>query len=346
MKALRKTENGPGNVMIAEVPIPTPGPKQVRVRVAYAGICGTDLHIFHGLFEKTRPPVTLGHEVAGTIDAVGEGVTCWQVGDRVVIESESSTCGQCALCASGWSNLCTERKAIGYSVDGGFAEALVVRESALHRLPDNVSLNEGALTEPLAVAVHAVIERSSIEPGCWVLVTGPGPIGLLVLQVARSAGGRVIITGTTKDTERLQLAKNLGAESVLMVDAENIQERVTQITGGKGVDIAFECSGIGAAINDCISNVQSGGEIVQVGLCSRCVPVDTDQLALREIHLKGAFAHTNATWEKAITLMTAKKIDLKALISGAFSIHEWEEAFRLSESGGGVKYILYPNETK
>ncbi len=346
MFALRKMSRKVGDVTVAEVPSLTPGPKQVRVHVAYAGICGTDLHIFHGQFDKVRPPVTLGHEVAGVIDAVGEGVDSWHVGERVTVESEVSTCGQCEMCRSEVFNLCAERKGLGYSVDGGFAESIVVKESALHRLPENVSLKEGALCEPLAVAVHAVRERSSIEPGSWVLVTGPGPIGLLVLQVALSAGGRVIVTGTANDSDRLRLADTLGAESTLLVDSEDIQEGIAQITNDHGIDVAFECSGKSAAISDCLASVRSGGEIVQVGLCNKAVSVDIDQLALREIHLKGAFAHTSTTWDKAIHLVGTGEIDLNTLISGAFSIYEWEEAFRLSGAGDGVKYVLYPERQK
>ena len=317
----------------------------MRIRVACAGICGTDLHIFHGDFAKVRPPVTLGHEVAGTVDAVGDGVTTWRPGDRVTVESEAHTCGRCQLCKSGRANLCADRLALGYGVDGGFADALVVRQSALHRLPDGVSFQEGALCEPLTVAVHAVSERSRLESGDWVLITGPGPIGLLVLQVVIAAGGHVIVTGTARDAGRLQLAETLGAEVTVRIDEQDLQSRVAQITQGQGVASAFECSGVGAAISDCLTCVRSGGEIVQVGLYGRPVSVDMDQVAMREIVLKGAFVHTNETWKKAIALMAAKAVDLSALVSGRFAIHAWKEAFRRSESGEGIKYLLYPEET-
>jgi L-iditol 2-dehydrogenase len=342
MKALQKTAMGPGHVAVVEVPEPEPGRNQVRIRTARAGICGTDLHILHGAFAKVRPPVTLGHEVAGTVDAVGEGVIDWRPGDRVTVESEAQSCGGCSMCRSGRSNLCPDRLALGYGVDGGFADALVVRRDALHRLPDGVSFQEGALCEPLAVAVHAVSERSRVEPGDWVLVTGPGPIGLLVLQVARDAGGNVIITGTGRDQERLRLAENLGAQAVVQVDAEDLQERVAQITGGRLPTLAFECSGVGAAVNDCLACLRNGGEMIQVGLCGCSIPVEMDRIALKEIVLKGAFVHTRETWKRALALMAAKRIDLGALVSGEFGIDSWEEAFRLSESGQGVKYLLYP----
>lgn len=342
MKALRKTAGGAGNVAVVDVPEPVPGPGQVRIRVAFGGICGTDLHIFHGRFAKVRPPVTLGHELSGTVDAVGEGVTEWQPGDRVTVESEAATCGRCPYCLSGRTNLCPERLALGYGVDGGFADALVVRESALHRLPESVSFQAGALSEPLAVAVHAVRECGRIDPDGWALVTGPGPIGLLVLMVARAAGGRVIVTGTARDGERLDFALKLGAEAVVRVDSEDLPARLTAITGDPAVSIAFECSGTGPGVNDCLTALRSGGRIVQVGLCGGPVSMDLDRITLKEIALKGAFVHTRATWEKAVDLMASGAVDPGALISGEFSIHEWREAFRRAESGEGVKYLLRP----
>lgn len=342
MRALRKTTAGPGNVEIVDIPEPAPQKNQVRLRVAFAGICGTDLHIYHGKFAKVRPPVTLGHEISGVVDAVGEGVTRWRPGDRVTVESEAHRCGTCAHCRSGRTNLCAERLALGYGVDGGFAEVIIVRQSALHRLPEDVSLEEGALCEPLSVAVHAVLERSRMKGGDWVLVTGPGPIGLLVLQVARSVGGRVILTGTTQDSYRLRLAEKLGAKAAVQVDLVDLRDQVDELTNGEGVALAFECSGVAPAMSDCLRCVHGGGEIVQVGLYGTGVLLDVDQFAMREITLKGAFVHTHETWNKAIELMEAGAVDLKALISGRFPMAQWEEAFQCAESAKGVKYLIYP----
>lgn len=344
MKALRKIGKGPGHVEVVNVPEPEPQANQVRLNVAYAGICGTDLHIYHGKFDKVRPPVTLGHELSGIVESVGAGVTNWQPGERVTVESEAHVCGRCAHCRSGQTNLCADRLALGYGVDGGFAEAIVVGQSALHRLPEGVSLEEGALCEPLSVAVHAVNERSRLQDGDWALVTGPGPIGLLVMQVARAAGAHVIVTGTSHDADRLQWAEKLGASAAVQVDNENLRERVEHLTDGKGVVSAFECSGVTAAMNDCLDCVQSGGEIIQVGLYGNRIPVSVDQFAMREITLKGAFVHTHETWKKAITLMAGNAVNLKEMISGRYSMEHWKEAFRRSESAQGIKYLLYPRE--
>lgn len=344
MRALRKTATGPGHVELVNIPEPVPQENQVRLRVAFAGICGTDLHIYHGKFAKIRPPVTLGHEVSGIVDAVGEGVKRWRPGDRVIVESEAHTCGTCEHCRNERTNLCAERLALGYGVDGGFADNIIVRQSALHRLPEDVSLEEGALCEPLCVAVHAVLERSRMKRGDWVLVTGPGPIGLLVLQVARAAGGRAIITGTARDSDRLRLAEKLGAEAAIQVDLVNIRDQIDHLTQGGGVTSAFECSGMAPAMSDCLHCVRSGGEIVQVGLYGAGVLFDVDQIAMREIAMRGAFVHTHETWNKAIELMVTDAVDLKALISGNFPIAQWKNAFQRSESAKGVKYLLHPGE--
>jgi L-iditol 2-dehydrogenase len=342
MKALKKLANGPGNIKIVEVSNPIPGEGQVLVKVERAGICGTDVHIFHGLFPKVRPPVTLGHEFAGVVAEVGPGVDNWCPGDRVCLESEASSCGRCKYCMSGLTNLCPERLAYGYSMDGGFALFVTVRQTALHQLPDHTTFREGALCEPLAVAVHAVMECAEISANELVLVTGPGPIGLLVLQVAKSKGARIIITGTEKDKERLDTAARLGADHVIKAGQKNLLDLIMDLSDGLGVAAAFECSGVAAAMNDCLNLIKRRGRMVQVGLFGKMVETAMDHLAMKEVTLKGAFAHNNETWKKAIALLARKMVDLKSLVSGEFAINDWEEAFRLSEGGTGIKYLLYP----
>ncbi|MFH1090938.1 MAG: zinc-binding dehydrogenase, partial [Pseudomonadota bacterium] len=253
-----------------------------------------------------------------------------------------SSCGRCRYCLAGMTNLCPERLAFGYSLDGGFASLVAVRATALHRLPVQTTFQEGALCEPLACAVHAVFEIAKVKADDLVLVTGPGPIGLLMVLVAKAAGARVIITGTEKDQDRLAAAVGIGADYVVRVDKGKLFDLVTDLTGGLGVDTAIECSGVSAAINDCLTCVARRGQIVQMGL-SGC-PIETvmDPLALKEITLKGSFAHNHETWNKTIGLLEKKKVDLKPLVSGEFPLDDWQEAFRLSEEGKGLKYLLYP----
>lgn len=343
MKALRKLSHGENQVKLVDVSEPVPGYKEILIKVERAGICGTDLHILHDQFSKVRPPVTLGHEFAGVVTDVGPGAAGWAPGDRVAIESEAFSCGQCPYCASGLTNLCPERLAYGYSVDGGFAFYVTVRHNGLHRLPVQVTFQEGALCEPLAVAVHAVIERGATRADELVLVTGPGPIGLMVLQVAKYTDAQVVITGTEKDAPRLKIAADMGADHIVNVAGNDLGDVIRDLSGGYGVDAAFECSGSPAGLHDCMAYVKRSGRIVQVGLFGRSIEIDMDQVALKEVALKGAFTHNHKTWSKAIDLLASKKLDLKPMVSAEFALKDWQEAFRLSESGAGSKYLLCPS---
>jgi L-iditol 2-dehydrogenase len=265
VKALRKLQRGSGNLEVVEVPSPLPQEDEVVVEVQRAGVCGTDIHIFHDLYPRVRPPVTIGHEFCGVVAQVGPHVKEWKVGDRVAVDTAASFCDSCKFCRSGQTQLCDQRLGYGSSRDGAFASFVSVRQGALHRLPDHISFQEGALCEPLACATHAVMEISSTAPGKTVLVTGPGTIGLLVLQVAKARGANVIITGTEKDEKRLQLALHFGADHYLQINKKDPLPLISELTCGYGVDIALECSGAVGGVNDCLSFVRKGGEIIQVG---------------------------------------------------------------------------------
>jgi L-iditol 2-dehydrogenase len=343
MNALRKLRRGPGQIEVVAIPRPVPQPGEVLVAVRYAGICGTDLHIRHDLYSHLEPPVTLGHEFSGVVAEAGAGVCGWQAGDRVTVESAAAFCGHCEHCRRGDTQCCAGRKAFGISRDGAFADFVVARQDALHRLPDHVSFREAALTEPLAVAVHAVMERSSLGRGQVALVTGPGTIGQLVAQVARAAGASVVLAGTTQDGERLELAGRLGAEHVVFSDRQDLRGAVDSVTAGRGVDAAFECAGVAPAVRDCLAAVRKGGEVVQVGLTGRRVELPYDEICLKEITLKGSFTHNHRTWTRAVALLAESRVELGPLISGEFPIAEWQKAFELCEKGAGLKYLLYPD---
>jgi len=344
MKALRKLRRGPGNVELVNVDPPRPGEGEVIVKVQYAGVCGTDIHILHDLYPKALPPVTLGHEFCGVVSELGIDVQGWKVGDRVTVESAAEFCGVCEFCRSGQTQRCEKRQAFGSGRDGAFAPFVVTRQNGLHRLPDHVSFQEGALCEPLACAVHAVMERSSVEPGQKVLVTGPGPIGLLVLQVAKAVGATVVISGTQRDEERLKLAKRMGADQFVQIDQQDLNSLVHEFTRGIGVDAAYECSGAEDALSDCFQGVRRGGEIVQVGLFGSPIELNYDQVTFKEVQVKGSFTHNRRTWEKAIDLLRDRKVDLTSLVSREFPLDQWEEAFRLFERGVGLKYLFYPTD--
>lgn len=337
-----KVAAGVGNVEIRDIPEPQPGPGQVKIRVHAAGICGTDLHIYKDEF-RSRPPVVLGHEVAGEVAETGSGVTGIRPGARVTTETYFSTCGVCRYCRAGSENLCLHRKSIGSAVNGGFTRYVVVPAGNIHPLPDNIDTAEGALTEPLACVVHGVLNTPTVAPGDVAVIAGPGVIGLLTLQVVRAAGARTVILGTSKDEGRLALARQLGADFALNVDTIDPAPMVRDITPeGLGADVVYECTGAGPAAMQLLSLVRRRGRYVQLGLFGKPVAWDLDQIVYRELTCTGSNASVPTSWIRALQLMEAGAVRLKPLITGAFDITDWERAFAVFEEKTGVKTLLRP----
>jgi len=345
MKALVKYESGPQKVKIMERQVPNPAPGQVRIKVSYSGICGTDIHILKddGGY-KTNPPVTLGHEFSGIVDQVGEGVDPCLVGKRVVSETYYITCGHCLYCQTGRKNLCPDRKSIGSGVDGAMAEYIVVPAKNLHIIPDNVGLREAAMTEPLACCAQAVLEKGNITAGDRILITGPGAIGLMCLQLAVLCGGRVTVVGRKCDEERLQLAKELGADFVAYSDDENAEEKIKATFAEFGADVVFECSGAPSAINMALNIIRKGGRYVQVGLTGQATTLDMNLITLKELDVFGTFAQKTVWWKRSLDLVEKGKIQLRPLISKIVPLERWQEAFELYSKGVGLKYLLSLSE--
>jgi L-iditol 2-dehydrogenase len=341
MQAVVKTARGEGNIALQKRPQPRPGPGQVLLAVRAAGICGTDLHIYHDEY-PTQPPVILGHELAGEVAAIGEGVTRVSVGDRVTTETYFHLCGTCRYCRSGQLNLCPERQSIGSGVDGGFAPYVVVPERNNHRLSDTLSFQEAALTEPLACVVHGALELPKVAPGDVAVVAGPGAIGLLTLQVARAAGATVIVLGTAADRRRLTLAQELGATRVIDVSDEDPIPIVRELTAGWGADIVFECSGAGPAALSLLTHARRGGQYAQIGLFGKPVAWDLDQVCMKELRVTGSNASVPSAWRTALRLLADGSVQTAPLISDVYPLAGWEDAFQRFEQRDGVKLLLDP----
>ena len=341
MQAVVKTARGEGNVALREVPAPQPGPGQVLLAVRAAGICGTDLHIYHDEF-PTQPPVVLGHELAGEVMATGDGVTRIAPGDRVTTETYFHLCGSCRFCRGGQPNLCPERRSIGSGVNGGFAPYVVVPERNLHQLPDGLTFAEAALTEPLACVVHGALELPKVTAGDVAVIAGPGAIGLLTLQVARAAGATVIVLGTAADRHRLELAVELGAVRVVDVAAEDPVPIVRDLTGGWGADIVLECSGAGPAALALLDHARRGGQYAQIGLFGKPVAWDLDQICMKELRVTGSNASVPSAWRTALRLLADGSVRTAPLISDIYPLMSWDDAFRRFEARDGVKLLLEP----
>lgn len=341
MKAVVKTKKGVGHVELLDVPKPRPGPSEILVEVKAAGICGTDIHIYRDEYPY-NPPVVLGHEFCGVIAEVGENIEGWEAGDRVTCETAGKICGRCFYCRTGRYNLCPQRKGFGYDMDGAFARYILIpRQKILHTLPENVDFVSGALCEPSASVTHAVVDRTRISGGDFVVVTGDGPIGLLALQLARIAGaGIVVVTGLID--ERLSVAEGLGADMTINVGEEDPVDIVRDLTGGFGADVVLECSGSGSAVRQALQFIKRGGALTQIGLFGKPLEVDLDQIVHKEIQIAGTFSQRWEVWERALNLIGRGRIRLKPLVTHVFGLEEWMRGFEIAEKRTGIKVVLTP----
>ncbi len=317
------------------VPVP-PGPEQVQVKIAYCGICGTDLHLFHGKMDhRMQLPQVFGHEVSGTIAAVGARVQNHSVGDPVTVRP-LDPCGACPACQAGNSHICQRLKFIGIDSPGGLQAFWTVPAHTLHRLPEGLSLRTAALVEPLAVACHDV-KRGRVATNDYVVVQGGGPIGLLIALIAREAGGRVLVLEV--NPFRLQLARELGFDAINPLE-EDVASYVNGRTQTAGADVIFEVSGSAAGAQNMTKLVKVRGRIVIVAVFGQSVSVDLFQLFWRELELVGARVYEPADFDQAIQLLEKGTLPLDKLISEICSLEETQHAIERLESGGSVMKIL------
>lgn len=324
---------------MAEWPEPSPGRGEVKLRIATAGICGTDIHIINGTW-PCNPPVVLGHEWCGTVIELGSDVKHLKAGDRVVSSNPARTCGHCFHCLAGNDFMCPERVSAGYMIDGAFAEYLCIDARRCHKLPDSVTFRQAALGEPLSVAVHAVIERTTVHWGDLVLVSGPGCIGLLTMQVARLEGARVIIAGLAKDKMRLDCAQRLGADVTTNVEEQDVLEVVLDLSGGRGADLVYECSGSAASLAQCWEAVRKEGTLIPMGVHPGFITTDFNKIMMKELRVIGSYGYVWTSWQRTIRLLAEGKIGVDEMISHEFPLEEYERAFRVTQHGTGMKVVL------
>ncbi len=340
MRAVRLPAVGARSLELTDIPVPEPGQGQARIAVTGAGLCGTDLHILHGDY-SSRPPVTLGHEVAGRVDAVGADVDPSWIGALVAPETAFGTCGLCRSCRVGRPMLCAERLSIGSGVDGGFAEAVIVPARLLHRLPDWLDDHAGALMEPLACCCNSLSDPAALDAGDRVLVLGAGPVGLLAAQVARAAGTSVTLGGTSADEERLAIARAIGLET-LVVDTPEGSATLEAWGAGRTVDVVVECAGVGAAVSTALRVVRPGGTHIQMGLLSGDVSIPFGLVVTKEVRVRAGFGSSPASWWRAVDLVTARAVDLTPLVSAVLPLRDWSVAFERMASRTGLKTVLDP----
>lgn len=344
MLALVKTQKGEGFVELREMPEPSPGPGEVLIEVKACGICGTDIHVLHDEFPYW-PPVILGHEFSGEIVALGVETQYYKVGERVVGEPHTQACGHCYLCRTGNVQICPTKRSPGWGIHGAFARYLKMPERLLHRIPDSMTYEVAATVEPSANTVHDVIERTKVEAGDFVVVLGPGPIGLLAGLTARAAGARHIVLVGSPDDESIRLKKGreLGFETVINCGLENPVEVVSGLTNGMGADVVIECSGAAAAIGSTVELIRKKGRIGVIGLTGKpTIPFPWDKAAFKVCDLIFNLSTSYSSWDRTIQLISRGSLPAGEVISHSLPLTQWQHAFEEIEAKRALKVLLIP----
>lgn len=350
MKAVRW--HNARDVRVEEVPEPSIKEGMVKIKVEWCGICGSDLHEYligpisipveeaHPITGK-KAPIIMGHEFSGEVIQIGKGVNKVSVGDLVTVEP-IIYCGSCAACLNGYYNICEQRGFYGLTEDGGFSEYVVVKEQAVHKLPDNISSEAGALIEPAAVAFHAV-RQSRLKLGDTCVIFGAGPIGLLLLQACKAAGASKIISVEISE-ERLSLAEKMGATHAIHPLKENTIETIQKITAG-GANVCFEATGAESALLNAMESLTMDGEVVIVSVWEKPINFNPNLLLKRETQIRSSIAYRNI-FPEIISLISQRKIDVTPIITKKIKLNEIvNEGFEsLTRDKSQAKILVSPNQ--
>lgn len=344
MRALVLTDYG--RLEVKDVPAPEVGPKDVLVRVQACGICGSDVHGYHGSTGRRRPPIVMGHEAAGTVQEVGRDVAGFRAGDRVTFDSTIYD-PESFFSKKGLHNLCDNRRVLGvscedYRRDGAFAELVSVPAHIVYRLPEGMAFERAAMVEPVAVALHAR-NLTPIAPGDTALVVGAGLIGLMTLQVLKHSGAARILVADV-DGARLALARELGAHATVNSATTDLAEAVRAETGGRGADVVLDAVGLEVTIRAAIDAARKGGAVTLIGNAATDVAIPLQTVITRQIRLQGSCA-VNGENAEALELIAAGKVQVDRFISATAPLEEapaWFERLHRREPGL-MKVVLRPN---
>lgn len=319
----------PGIITFRNVPVPEPGPDQVLVEIKRIGICGSDIHVYHGTHPYTSYPVTQGHEVSGIIVKTGDYANKYSVGQKVTIEPQVY-CGHCHPCLHGKYNLCEELKVMGFQTTGTASNYFAVDESKVTPLPDELSLDEGAMIEPLAVTIHAAKKFGNLA-GTDVVILGCGPIGILLLQSVKALGtSRVLITGHSE--YRLNLAREAGADFTVNTKTEDFREALVRCFGPDKADVIYDCAGNDTTMNQAIQNARKGSTIILVAVFGKMANVDLAKLNDSELDLNTSMMYRHEDYVDAIRLVQEKKICLEPLMTSHFAFKNYLDAYQFIDN--------------
>ena len=325
----------PGKIEFRQVEKPIVQPDEVLIQVKRIGVCGSDIHVFHGLHPYTSYPVVQGHEIGGVVAEIGAGVRGFAPGDKVVFMPQV-TCGECYPCRHGMYHICDQLKVMGFQTGGAAQEYFPVKAEMVLKLPDTMTLDQAAMIEPVSVAVHALSRAGNLD-GLKVVVLGAGTIGNLVGQVARASGAKdVIITDVSE--YKLEKARACGFEHAVNAQQEDLDQAILNAFGPDKADLIMECVGVQDTITQAVANARKGSTIVVVGVFGKKPEVDLGLVQDRELSLLGTLMYQKVDYLRAIELVAAGKLRLDQMVTHRFSFSKYLEAYEAIESSGG-KYM-------
>ena len=322
---LQQVMISPGQIEFPEVPVPDPKTGEVLIKIMNIGICGSDIHVYHGKHPFTSYPVTQGHEVSGLIEKIGEGTTGFTIGQKVTVQPQV-VCGECYPCRHGKYNLCEKLKVMGFQTTGMASQYFAVDAKRVTALPETISLEEGALIEPLAVAVHAVGCAGDVN-GKSICVLGAGPIGILTAQVAKGLGAHNVMITDVSDI-RLAKAKEVGVEACINTKTEDFATEFIRYFGPDKADVIYDCAGNNITMNQAIRSARKGSVLILVAVFDGMATVDLAVLNDHELSLNTSMMYRNEDYQKAIELVSERKVQLKPLISKKFSFQQYQSAYK------------------
>ncbi len=340
MKALVKYGLGPDGVKIMDIEKPSPKANEILMKVVACGICGSDIHSLHDQRDLVMP-VALGHEYVGIVEEVGSEVTGLKVGDYVTGLPACYSCDSCVYCTAGEVTLCKERKSVGTHKNGAMAEYMVCPAKYCFKIPDDDQNKEKyAMTEPFACAVRGTYEIIKVKEGDIAVVSGPGTIGLFIVQCLLAQGARVIVSGLPQDEPRLAKAVELGAEKYVTNTAD-LEAYLTEIAP-LGADIAVECAGATPSLDICLKVVKTHGQVLMMGVFPKPIQVDVNKIFMKELKVYSSNSTAMSTWKIALDLLYTGKIDISFAMSLKLPLDDWKKGFDAVINKSALKVLLFP----
>jgi L-iditol 2-dehydrogenase len=315
----------PGKIEFRDIPIPELLENEVLIKIMRIGVCGSDIHVYHGKHPYTSYPVTQGHEVSGVVEKVGSKVTKLKTGDKVTIQPQV-VCGKCHSCLHGRYHICDELKVMGFQTTGMASEYFATDSDRILKLPDDMSYEQGAMIEPMAVAC-GVFTKTDDLMGLNVVVLGAGPIGNLTAQTAKALGAKSVLITDISDF-RLEIAKKVGIDYTINPLKQDLTEEIVKAFGPDKADLIVDCVGINQTIDDAIANARKGTDIILVGVYEEKPAVDLAAVQDRELRLIGMLMYQTEEYLQAIELVNSGKINLKPLMTKHFKFVDYDKAYQ------------------